>query len=293
MDNDKGGYNVDKEVICQICFIPGHGAYKCRNRFNQNFILRQGRCGFRPRGGFNYRGFPGQSQNMYGRGYGNFYGAATGAPRYNAPMFQGNLAYQNANVMCPQGFTVLQGLQGQYNGAIATPFANYRVALPSVPITQFAPTAPVADYGVVVDLAWYIDSGATNHVTKEASIFSSYSVYHGFDKLHVGNGMGLHIKHVGCTILNTHAATSIYLNNILHVPTITKNLLSVSKLLADNDVVVEFYKTSCFVKDKTCSRGLLEEDYIKLKVMLQCLMLQFQIESSLMLFVSSQIPVLY
>ena len=58
MDNGKGGYNADKEVICQICFIPGHGAYKCRNMFNQNFIPRQGRGGFRPRGGFNFRGFP-------------------------------------------------------------------------------------------------------------------------------------------------------------------------------------------------------------------------------------------
>ncbi|KAH9800494.1 retrovirus-related pol polyprotein from transposon RE1 [Citrus sinensis] len=196
--------------------------------------------------------------NMYGRGYGGFYGAAIGVPRYTAPMFQGNVAYQNANVMYPQGFPVIQGLPDQYNGAIATPFANYGVIPPTVPNAQIAPTAPVAGYEVVADPAWYIDSGATNHVTKEAGIFSSYSVYHGFDKLHVGNGMGLHIKHVGCTILNTHAATSIYLNNILHVPAITKNLLSVSKLLADNDVVVEFHKTSCFVKDKNSGIILLK-----------------------------------
>ncbi|KAH9686754.1 Disease resistance protein [Citrus sinensis] len=253
MDNGKGGYNVDKEVICQICFIPGHGAYKCRNRFSQNFIPRQGRGGFRPRGGFNYRGFPGQSQNMYGKGYGGFYGAATSTPRYNTPMFQGNVAYQNANVLYPQGFPLIQG---QSN--VATPFANYGVVPPTVPTAPFAPTAPVADYGVVADPAWYIDSGATNHVTKEAGIFSSYSVYHGIDKLHVGNGMGLHIKHVGCTILNTLAAKPIYLNNILHVPAITKNLLSVSKLLADNDVVIEFHKTSCFVKDKNSGIILLK-----------------------------------
>ena len=242
-------------MICQISFIPGHGVYKYRNIFNQNFIPRQGRGGFRLRGGFNYRGLPGQSQNMYGRGYGSFYGGATGAPTYNAPMFQRNVAYQNINVLYPQGFPVIQGLQGQYNGAIVTPFANYGVVPPTA---QIAPIAPVADYGVVADPAWYIDSGATNHVTKEASIFSSYSVYHGFDQLHIGNGMGLHIKHVGCTILNTHATTSIYLNNILHVPTITKNILSVSKLLADNDVVVKFHKTSCFFKDKNSGIILLK-----------------------------------
>ncbi|KAH9754624.1 retrovirus-related pol polyprotein from transposon RE1 [Citrus sinensis] len=214
--------------------------------------------------GFNGGNFTGMDNgkggynNMFGRGYGNFYGTATGAPRYNAPMFQGNVAYQNVNVMYPQGFPVFQGLQGQYNGAIATPFANYGVAPSAIPTAQFASTGPVVDYGVVADPAWYIDSGATNHVTKEAGIFSSYSVYHGFDKLHVGNGMGLHIKHVGCTRLNTLAATSIYLNNILHVLAITKNLLSVSKLLADNDVVVEFYKTFCFVNDKNSGIILLK-----------------------------------
>lgn len=56
---DNGGYGSvspfgDKNVVCQICFIPGHVAYKCRNRFNYDFVPRQGRGnigGFRPRGG--------------------------------------------------------------------------------------------------------------------------------------------------------------------------------------------------------------------------------------------------
>lgn len=150
--------------------------------------------------------------------------------------------------MYPQGFPMFQGPQDQYNGAISTPFANYGVVTPTVPTAPIAHTAPIADYGVVVDPAWYIDSRATNHVTKNASIFSSYSVYHGIDKLHVGNGVGLHIQHVGCTILNTLAAIPLYLNNILHVPAITKNLLSVSKLLADNDVLIKFHKIFLFCK---------------------------------------------
>lgn len=39
---DNGGsrnsFGGDKNVICQICFIPGHNAYKCINRFNHAFI---------------------------------------------------------------------------------------------------------------------------------------------------------------------------------------------------------------------------------------------------------------
>lgn len=36
----KNGFNSEREVICQIYFIPGHGAFKCRNMFDQGFISR-------------------------------------------------------------------------------------------------------------------------------------------------------------------------------------------------------------------------------------------------------------
>lgn len=55
-DNNMSRFITDKEITCQICFIPGHGVYKCRNIFNQNFILRPWRSGLRPRGVINYRG---------------------------------------------------------------------------------------------------------------------------------------------------------------------------------------------------------------------------------------------
>ena len=61
-----------KYVVCQICYIPGHGGYKCKHKFNQGFIHRnKGFGGFRRRGGGqNYRGFPGNNQNYFGRGSG-------------------------------------------------------------------------------------------------------------------------------------------------------------------------------------------------------------------------------
>lgn len=44
------GFNNNKNIICQICFIPGHGVYKCKNRFNQSFVPRnRAFCGFRRR----------------------------------------------------------------------------------------------------------------------------------------------------------------------------------------------------------------------------------------------------
>ena len=26
------------EIVCQICFIPGHAANRCRNRYNSSFV---------------------------------------------------------------------------------------------------------------------------------------------------------------------------------------------------------------------------------------------------------------
>lgn len=85
---------------------------------------------------------------------------------------------------------------------------------------------------------------------KDASVFTSCFAYIRTYKLHIVNGMGLHIQHIGFAMLNTLYKTHIHLNNILHIFTIIKNLLNVSKLLTNNDVLIEFHKTSCFVKDK-------------------------------------------
>ncbi|KAH9703865.1 hypothetical protein KPL70_011249 [Citrus sinensis] len=70
--------------------------------------------------------------------------------------------------------------------------------------------------------------------------------------------MGLPIHNVGCVAVKTLSTTPIYLNHVLHVPTITKNLISVSRLLADNNVFIEFHNHVCFVKDKNSRITLLK-----------------------------------
>ena len=47
-----------------------------------------------------------------------------------------------------------------------------------------------------------------------------------------------------------NSTTTLKLNNILLVPQITKNLISISQLIKDNDIVVEFTNKFCFVKDR-------------------------------------------
>lgn len=63
------------------------------------------------------------------------------------------------------------------------------------------------------------------------------------------------------TTINTNKKP-LNLNEVLCVPNITKNLLSISKLVADNNIIVEFHANHCFVKDKV-TRTILVEGMFK------------------------------
>lgn len=55
------------------------------------------------------------------------------------------------------------------------------------------------------------------------------------EKVAVGNGSNLHISYTGDSIL-TDGNKDLALKNLLCVPDITKNLVSVSKLAQDNHI---------------------------------------------------------
>ncbi|KAH9718448.1 hypothetical protein KPL71_022235 [Citrus sinensis] len=107
--------------------------------------------------------------------------------------------------------------------------------------------------------AWYLDNGATNHVKNALGNININSEYQSNDQLVVGNGEKLVISHIGCSVLPIFDPQKhITLNHILHVPDITKNVISISKLLHDNDINVEFHKSACFVKDKKQGKILMK-----------------------------------
>jgi gag-polypeptide of LTR copia-type len=84
---------------------------------------------------------------------------------------------------------------------------------------------------------WFLDSGATTHVTSDINNLTYSQHYTDNDTVHIGNGADLSILHTGSATLPTkyHA---LQLSNVLHVSLITKNLLSVSQLTSDNNVFV-------------------------------------------------------
>ena len=93
----------------------------------------------------------------------------------------------------------------------------------------------------------------------------------------VGNGSSLHIKQIGSVLLATATHEPLLLNHALYVPQITKNLLSVSKLLADNDVTIGFLKIFVLSRpgahESSCLKELQKECCIQSKLHLNSLMI--------------------
>ena len=81
--------------------------------------------------------------------------------------------------------------------------------------------------------------------------------YHGKDHLFVGEGTTLRISHIGKTKLTTHSYT-LHLNNVLHVPNMSQNLLSISQLCSSNPISVEFFSDRFHVKDLRTKAPLLK-----------------------------------
>ncbi|KAA0068024.1 Retrovirus-related Pol polyprotein from transposon TNT 1-94 [Cucumis melo var. makuwa] len=126
--------------------------------------------------------------------------------------------------------------------------------------------------GHSADSNWYPDSGATNHLTHSLSNLSTGSEYGGGNQIYTANGSGLPITHYGSMSFNSSTLPfkSFTLKNLLHVPSITKNLISVSLFAKDNHVFFEFHPTLCYVKDldngQVLLQGLLNDGLYKFTI---------------------------
>jgi hypothetical protein len=83
--------------------------------------------------------------------------------------------------------------------------------------------------------SWWIDSGATSHVSNSMQGLSMIqTTTRGARRLKVANGVEVDVEAIGSLTLELHIGFSLQLNNILYVPTLSRNLISVSYL--DDDM---------------------------------------------------------
>ena len=115
-------------------------------------------------------------------------------------------------------------------------------------------TAAAASYGV--DTNWYMDTGATDHITGELDKLTTHEKYNGKEQIHTASGAGMDIKHVGHSIIHT-PIRNIQLKNILHVPKAEKNLISAHRLAVDNHAFVEVHPRFFAIKDQVTKNLLL------------------------------------
>lgn len=100
---------------------------------------------------------------------------------------------------------------------------------------------------------WLADSGCNSHVTADFNQFTHATEYVGDDQIVVGSGQSLPITHSGCGILKT-PSSSIRLLELLRVPNISSNLLSVNRLCTDNNCLFIFYSDFFIIQDKSSGR---------------------------------------
>lgn len=86
---------------------------------------------------------------------------------------------------------------------------------------------------------------------------SLHAPYDGSDELIIGDGSGLPIANTGS--LSFHSSSfSFTLNNVLHVPSASCNIISISQFCRDNNVSLVFLLNSLFVKDPQTEKILLQ-----------------------------------
>ncbi|KAI3822382.1 hypothetical protein L1987_09971 [Smallanthus sonchifolius] len=98
------------------------------------------------------------------------------------------------------------------------------------------------------DDQWYLDTGASSHVTYDSGKLDSFSTITPIASIFVGNGNRIPVLGSGSSRITT-SSTPFHLKNVLFNPNIIKNLISVSKFNTDNYTSIEFDPFGFSVKD--------------------------------------------
>ena len=98
--------------------------------------------------------------------------------------------------------------------------------------------------------SWVLDSGATDHITGNKSLFSTLSTSGHLPSITVADGSQTQSRGVGVV----HPLPSLSIDNALYVPGSPFNLLSISRLTRSLKCVISFTEDSVFLQDRSSGR---------------------------------------
>ncbi|XP_059310118.1 uncharacterized protein LOC132061292 [Lycium ferocissimum] len=94
--------------------------------------------------------------------------------------------------------------------------------------------------------SWLIDSGCTNHMTYDKSLFKELKPTE-ISKVWIGNGDQILVEGKGAVVIKTSSGSKT-ISDVLYVPNIDQNLLSICQLV-EKGFKVSFEDKHCFIND--------------------------------------------
>ena len=93
---------------------------------------------------------------------------------------------------------------------------------------------------------WFVDFGASNHMTSHKEWFHELREPERPGYVETGDNTTHPIRHIGNVPFGKEGKQT-YINNVLHVPTITKNLVSIGQIV-EQGMQVRFDQGGCFIE---------------------------------------------
>ncbi|XP_010501984.1 PREDICTED: uncharacterized protein LOC104779327 [Camelina sativa] len=119
---------------------------------------------------------------------------------------------------------------------------------PVVSPTPWQPRAHMAAANMYNAGNWIVDSSATHHLTSDLNNLALHQPYTSGEEVTIADGSGLPITRIGSAILPTPTG-SLTLKDVLYVPDVQKNLISVYRMCNTNGVSVHFFPAYFQVND--------------------------------------------